>query len=205
MIPPVLLISFSSIISKLNAFCVSFCLLYFSIIFILNFSILLFSNTVRMYASPVFISSNLATSIVFLFGNSFIYFPNIPLVVFSVIVPILLSYEILAFLLPTYPSLLFLIVVTLLVNKSPSLISTFLVWSDSRISWPSAPYILVTGSIYVNVPIPIILSFIYSPVLYKLLDKLNEPISTFNHNNKPKFILAKYKNDAGIIGATIEN
>ena len=51
-------------------------------------------------------------------------------------------------------------------------------------------------------------SFAYyegNPVLFKLLDKLNEPISTFNHNNKPKFVLAKYKNDAGIIGATIEN
>lgn len=51
-------------------------------------------------------------------------------------------------------------------------------------------------------------SFAYyegNPVLFKLLEKLNDPLSTFNHNSKPKFVLAEYKNDAGIIGATIEN
>ena len=50
-------------------------------------------------------------------------------------------------------------------------------------------------------------SFAYyegNPVLFKLLEKLNAPESTFNHNSKPEFVLAKYKNDAGIIGATIE-
>ena len=50
-------------------------------------------------------------------------------------------------------------------------------------------------------------SFAYyegNPVLFKLLEKLKAPESTFNHNSKPEFVLAKYKNDAGIIGATIE-
>lgn len=50
-------------------------------------------------------------------------------------------------------------------------------------------------------------SFAYyegNPILFKLLEKLNAPESTFNHNSKPKFVLAKYKNNAGIIGATIE-
>ena len=37
-----------------------------------------------------------------------------------------------------------------------------------------------------------------------LIEKINEPDSTFNHKIKPKIILAQYKNDAGIIGATIE-
>lgn len=49
-------------------------------------------------------------------------------------------------------------------------------------------------------------SFAYyegNPVWFRLLEKLNAPESTFN-NGKPKFVLAKYKNDAGIIGATIE-
>ena len=50
-------------------------------------------------------------------------------------------------------------------------------------------------------------SFAYyegNPILEKLIEKINEPYSTFNHNNKPKIVLAKYKNNAGIIGATIE-
>lgn len=50
-------------------------------------------------------------------------------------------------------------------------------------------------------------SFAYyeeNPILEKLIEKINEPYSTFNHNNKPKILLAKYKNNAGIIGATIE-
>lgn len=50
-------------------------------------------------------------------------------------------------------------------------------------------------------------SFAYyegNPILDKLIEKINDPASTFNHNNKPKIVLAKYKNNAGIIGATIE-
>ena len=50
-------------------------------------------------------------------------------------------------------------------------------------------------------------SFAYyegNPILDKLIEKINEPDSTFNHKIKPKIILAQYKNDAGIIGATIE-
>lgn len=50
-------------------------------------------------------------------------------------------------------------------------------------------------------------SFAYyegNPILDKLIEKINKPYSTFNHNNKPKIVLAKFKNNAGIIGATIE-
>ena len=50
-------------------------------------------------------------------------------------------------------------------------------------------------------------SFAYyegNPIFDKLIEKIKEPYSTFNHSNKPKIILAKYKNNAGIIGATIE-
>ena len=43
-----------------------------------------------------------------------------------------------------------------------------------------------------------------NPVLDKLYEKLREPGSTFNGNPLPDFVIAKYKNDAGIIGATIE-
>ena len=51
-------------------------------------------------------------------------------------------------------------------------------------------------------------SFAYyegNPILDRLIQKINDPQSTFNHNSKPKIVLAKYKNNAGIIGATIEN
>lgn len=44
-----------------------------------------------------------------------------------------------------------------------------------------------------------------NPVLQQLYDKLNEENSTFNGKPLPKFVIAKYKNDAGIIGATILN
>ncbi|MGN1298728.1 MAG: ROK family protein [Candidatus Scatovivens sp.] len=51
-------------------------------------------------------------------------------------------------------------------------------------------------------------SFAYyegNPILDKLIDKINNPSSTFNHNSKPKIVLAEYKNNAGIIGATIKD
>ncbi len=41
------------------------------------------------------------------------------------------------------------------------------------------------------------------PVLNKLIDEINKPNVTFNEG-KPKIITAHFKNDAGIIGATIE-
>jgi len=37
----------------------------------------------------------------------------------------------------------------------------------------------------------------------KLIEKINEPNSTLNEGERPKIITADYKNDAGIIGATI--
>lgn len=50
-------------------------------------------------------------------------------------------------------------------------------------------------------------SFAYyesNPIFDRLIEKINAPESSFNHNNKPKIVLAKYKNNAGIIGATIQ-
>lgn len=49
-------------------------------------------------------------------------------------------------------------------------------------------------------------SFAYyenNPILDKLLEKIDEDSATFNNENKPKIVLADFKNDAGIIGATI--
>ncbi len=49
-------------------------------------------------------------------------------------------------------------------------------------------------------------SFAYyegNPIYDRLLSKINDPNSTFNHDIKPKIVLAEFKNDAGIIGATI--
>lgn len=43
------------------------------------------------------------------------------------------------------------------------------------------------------------------PVLNKLIAEINKSDMTFNEGNKPKIVTAKFKNDAGIIGATIEN
>jgi glucokinase len=41
------------------------------------------------------------------------------------------------------------------------------------------------------------------PVLKKLIEEINKPNSTFN-NSKPQIVTAYFKNDAGIIGATVE-
>ena len=43
-----------------------------------------------------------------------------------------------------------------------------------------------------------------NPVLDKLYEKINEDGSTFNGKPLPDFCTAQYKNDAGIIGSTIE-
>ena len=43
-----------------------------------------------------------------------------------------------------------------------------------------------------------------NPILYRLIEKLKEPDTTFTTSEKPDIVLAKYKNDAGIIGATID-
>lgn len=43
------------------------------------------------------------------------------------------------------------------------------------------------------------------PVLNKLIEEINRPDMTFNEGNKPKIVTAFFKNDAGIIGATVEN
>lgn len=42
------------------------------------------------------------------------------------------------------------------------------------------------------------------PVLNKLIEEINKPNTTFN-DSKPKIVTAFFKNDAGIIGATVEN
>ena len=49
-------------------------------------------------------------------------------------------------------------------------------------------------------------SFAYyedNPICKKLLDKLKEPNSTYNQESSPEIKVAKFKNDAGIIGATV--
>lgn len=43
------------------------------------------------------------------------------------------------------------------------------------------------------------------PVLNKLIEEINKPEMTFNDGEKPKIVTAFFKNDAGIIGATIDN
>lgn len=44
-----------------------------------------------------------------------------------------------------------------------------------------------------------------NPIFDRLIKKINNYNSTFNHNTENKIVLAKLKNEAGIIGATIEN
>ena len=51
-------------------------------------------------------------------------------------------------------------------NIYPDLTSILLFELLSSISCPKLPYIFVSGSIYDIVPIPLILSFTYKPVLY---------------------------------------
>ena len=49
-------------------------------------------------------------------------------------------------------------------------------------------------------------SFAYyedNPIYKKLLEKLKEPNSTYNQESSPEIRIAKFKNDAGIIGATV--
>lgn len=41
------------------------------------------------------------------------------------------------------------------------------------------------------------------PVLNKLIEEINKPHTTFN-DSKPKIVTAQFKNDAGIIGATVD-
>ena len=50
-------------------------------------------------------------------------------------------------------------------------------------------------------------SFAYyegNPILFQLIEKLNSPNAIFNEGELPKIVTAKFKNDAGIIGAVIE-
>ena len=42
-----------------------------------------------------------------------------------------------------------------------------------------------------------------NPILDRLINKLQEPDTTFTISKKPDIVLAKYKNDSGIIGATL--
>ncbi len=43
------------------------------------------------------------------------------------------------------------------------------------------------------------------PVFNRLIEEINKPNMTFNEGEKPKIVTAFFKNDAGIIGATIDN
>lgn len=42
-----------------------------------------------------------------------------------------------------------------------------------------------------------------NPIFQMLIDKINAPKTTFNEGIKPKIVAATFKNDAGIIGATL--
>ncbi len=44
-----------------------------------------------------------------------------------------------------------------------------------------------------------------NPLLEGFIKKINSENTTFNCENKPKIVTAKFKNNAGIIGATLEN
>ena len=44
-----------------------------------------------------------------------------------------------------------------------------------------------------------------NPLLDVFRKRMEKENTTFNNGNKPKIITAKYKNDAGIIGATLES
>lgn len=44
-----------------------------------------------------------------------------------------------------------------------------------------------------------------NPILDRLIEKIKEKDTTFTVSKRPDIVLAKYQNDAGIIGATIEN
>ena len=43
-----------------------------------------------------------------------------------------------------------------------------------------------------------------NPILDRLIAKLQEPDTTFTISKKPDIVIAKYKNDAGIIGSVID-
>ena len=43
-----------------------------------------------------------------------------------------------------------------------------------------------------------------NPIFDRLVNKINQPDTTFNHKTDYKVVLAKFKNEAGIIGATIQ-
>ena len=43
-----------------------------------------------------------------------------------------------------------------------------------------------------------------NPILDRLIKKINEPDTTFTTSKKPDIVLAKYKNDAGMIGSVID-
>ena len=73
-----------------------------------------------------------------------------------------------AFFSPTSLLLAFSISVTVEENISPSFSSNFFPDDCSNISCPKAPYLLLSGSIKVSVPIPEMLSFIYS-LFYRYL------------------------------------
>ena len=45
----------------------------------------------------------------------------------------------------------------------------------------------------------------YSSLSNELIEEINKPEMTFNDGEKPKIVTALFKNDAGIIGATLDN
>jgi len=78
-----------------------------------------------MVALPVVIFSSLPTAYSFFFGSSLVYVPNIPLVVFSLILPYISLLLYLAFFSPGLPILLLVTLVTVELYIFPSFISNF--------------------------------------------------------------------------------
>ena len=92
---------------------------------------------------------------------------------FLFISPFIIFWKNLAFFSPVDVTVLFILPVIIDSNIKPLLISINLPVLLSIISWPRDPKIFVSGSIYVNVPRPVIWSLIYNPVLYILFSSTN--------------------------------
>ena len=104
-------------------------------IFISNSSTLFSEITVNILALSCLISSGLATLYSLEFGSDFVYVPNIPESVFSETNPNTLEESLLAFFSPGFPSLLFVMLVTVDEKIVPFVESNLLFVFFSIISW----------------------------------------------------------------------
>lgn len=106
--------------------------------FISNSSTVFSEITVNILALPCLISSLVATLYSLELGSDFVYVPNIPESVFSETNPITLEESLLAFFSPGFPSLLFVILVTVDEKIVPSVESNLLLVFFSIISCENA-------------------------------------------------------------------